>query len=147
MQFSFFPRAVSKSNTTILQFKPLNHPGCCLGEFVTFFSPDSQEHALLLCWETFRVLFCLHLSSLIPNFALVRHCLSTRNKQTLFAAGSAASFISLSLWLHTRFKPVFPGVSWALVSSFPSTAHRLFPCHLSGATLPSLFAFSLASPY
>lgn len=147
MHFSFLPRAVSKSNTTILQFKPLNQPGCCVGEFVTFFSPDSQDHALLVCWETLVVLFCLYPSALIPNSALVRHCPSTGNERMLFAAGSAASFICLSLWLHTRFKAVFPGVSWALVSSLPSTVHHLFPCHLSGASLPSLLAFSLASPY
>lgn len=147
MHFSFLPRAVTKSNNTILQFKPLNQPGCCLGEFVTFFSPDSQEHALLFCWETLLVPFCLHPSSLFPNFALVRHCPSTRNKRTLFAARSAASFISLSLWLHTRFKAVFPGVSSALVFSFPFTAHCLCPRHLSGVTLPSLLAFFLASPY
>lgn len=137
MHFPVLPRGISKSTTTILQFKPLNQPGCCLGELVTFFSPDSQKH----------VLFCLHPSSLIPNFALVRHCPSTPNKRTLFAARSAASFISLSLWLHTRFKAVFPAASWALVFSSSSTAHHLRPCHLSGATVPFLLASSLASPY
>lgn len=145
MRLSFLPRAVSKSKNTILQVKSLNQPSCCLGEFVTFFSPDSRKHALPFCWKNILVLFCLHPSSLIPNFELVRHCPSTWNKQTLFAASSAASFIPLSLWLHTRFKAVFPGVSWALVFSFSSTVHHLCPCHLSDATMPSLLAFSLAS--
>lgn len=147
MRFSFLPRAVSKSNNTILPVKPFNQLGCCLGEFLPLFSPDSRKHALPFCWENLLVLFCRHPGSLIPNFELVRHCPSTWNKQMLFAACSAASFISLSLWLHTRFKAVFPGVSWALVFSFPSTAHHLCPCHLSDATMPSCLAFSLASPH
>lgn len=111
---------------------------------MTFFRPDSQDHALLFCWETFLVLLCLHSSSLIPNFALVRRCPSSWHKQTLLAARSAASFTSLSLWLHTKFKTVFPGVSWALVFSFLSTAHHLSPlwyptafspCFLRGLSL------------
>lgn len=146
-EISFLPRVVSKSNNTTLEVKPLNQPGCCLGEFVTFFSSDSRKHALLFCLENLLVLFCLHSSSLIPNFELVTHCPSTWNKQTLFAARSAASFISLSLWLHTRFKAVFPGVSWAPVFSSPSTAHHLCLCHLSDATMPSCLAFSLSSPH
>lgn len=144
-EIPFLPRAVSKSNNTILQVKPLNQPGCCLGEFVTFFSSESRKHALPFCWENLFVLFCLHPSSLIPNFELVRHCPSTWKEQMLFAARSAASFISLSLWLHTRSKVLLPGVSWALVFFFPSTAPHLRPCHLSGATMPPCLAFPLAS--
>lgn len=135
MHFSALPRGTSKSNNTILQFKPLNQPVCCLGELVTFFSPDHQKH----------VLFCLYPSFLIPNFALVRHCPSTLNKRTLFGARSAASFISLSLWLHTRFKAVFPAVSWALflplhctsfVSLSPLWCHGAFSlCLLPGLSL------------
>lgn len=133
---SFLPRTVSESNNTILQVKPLNQPGCCLGEFVTFFSSDSQKYALPFCWESFLVLFCPHSSSLIPSFELFRHCPSTWDKQRLFAACLAASFLALSLWLRTRFKVMFPGVSWALVF-FLSTAHHLCPCHLSDAMMPS----------
>lgn len=144
MRFLSFPELSVNPTTPSYRSSPLTNLAVVWGSLW----PSSVlrvESMLYPSAGRISVIFCLHPSSLIPNFELVRHCPSTWKEQTLFAARSAASFISLSLWLHTRSKVLLPGVSWALVFFFPSTAPHLRPCHLSGATMPPCLAFPLAS--
>lgn len=136
---SCLPRAVSKYNTTILQFKPLSQTGCCLGEFVTFFSPDlllgdspcpfrstSQfPHPKLCTCQTLPInleqtdAVCCPLSCLfrVP-VTVVAHQIQgsvpwCELGSCLFLPLRCASFVSLSpLWCHAAFSPcLLPGVS------------------------------------